>query len=763
MIRDLSGQWRFDVAGTIDVPGFWEAAGHLALDGQVQYEREVVLDEAPTVATLEFDAVADVCQVFVNGAYVGEHDVGFTPFALDVSGHLRAGVNTIVIGVYDPPLGSEPHLDSISGKQGWGNNVFPSPPSLYLTYGGIWQPCRLVVHGPLYVDDVWFREPDVTVGVVNRSGSAVHDTVVVEAFGQRRWVDVEVAPGERAEVRVTFDMSDVPRWSQASPVLHTVTAVVDGHVRSITTGVRRIERTDDDVLIDGVPYRMRSALHQGFWPRRLYAADPELIERDIELALDAGLNTLRCHLKAFEPAWLDAADRMGLFLHCDLPMGEPVRPEAFGPDTVFGRRCLLALEEQIRRDRSRPSIVAWSLMNEVGLSHPGLVTSEGYRELMAAMVRRARELDPDRVIIENDWVVAPDDLVTSDARSPHWYGRATDHFLRQLDDKIAAAEAEPGLLYVTEFGEWGLPATENGDAFWDNESDIAALVAKAGWRRSYDEFAVATQTLQGWADRIQAERLRTSPVVKGFCLTEWTDVPHELNGLVSLRREPKAASIDAFRPALADVADVLLFDRFTFACGETVDVASVRSDWSSGAPPSRSSVSLTMPSSPGRHVVDGYPVLTLSESDASDALESAKVVSEDSITSEAEARAIEEEAADGQRIVVLAQREWVPGFGRVEKMPLGWGPTPFLFTTDAVGPLPADAVLGPEVFHCFPTRYLPDVTGPVGLVLAPPFARTGAVVARTGNITVCLLRIGSGLAAGRPYERSLLEALAIPG
>lgn len=112
MIVELSGQWRFDGDGAIDVPGFWEAAGHLTRDGVATYERDVELAEAPPFATLEFDAVADLCEVSVNGTVVGSHEVGFTPFVLDVSGRLRAGTNTLTVEVDDPARGTPEHLDS---------------------------------------------------------------------------------------------------------------------------------------------------------------------------------------------------------------------------------------------------------------------------------------------------------------------------------------------------------------------------------------------------------------------------------------------------------------------------------------------------------------------------------------------------------------------------------------------------------------------------------------------------------------------------
>jgi hypothetical protein len=765
-IVDLGGRWRFNGDGRIEVPGVWEAQGHLTLDGTAVYERDVELDRAHEHATLEFDAVADLCEVYVNGAHAGAHEAGFTPFALDVSGMLHAGTNTIRVDVTDPPRGTRDYLRTPQGKQGWGSRVFPSPPSVYLTYGGIWQPCRLVVHGPAYIEDVWCdmdpSGPTVAVEVRGDGEAEIH------AFGQ-------LLRGTRA----TFEPG-AAGWPGA---VHTIRAVVPGsHERTVTTGLRRVERHGDDIFIDGRPYRMRSALHQGFWPRGLYAADEELIERDVQAALGAGLNTLRTHLKAFEPAWLDAADRAGLHLHCDLPIGEPLEEAALFEDEDFVRRCLVAAREQVRRDRSRPSIVLWTLTNELCLACPDALDSEPYRAFIDALTREVRALDPSRPIVENDWVDAPPRLVHTDIRTPHWYGRASKGFLDTIDERLHAA-APP--VYVTEFGEWGLPDAEAGRQFWDQ--DLWPAVAEAGWTGTYEAFAAGTQVVQGWSARIQAERFRTHNAMKGFCLTEWTDVPHELNGLVTLRRNPKRA-IEEFRPALADLAPIAVTDRYAYAADEPIAVRVFASNWSGSdldasdagagdarvrAPrvraggvayagelsvpagdivlrwagaESRYPVHVCPPPAPRGVRVEGSPALA-------NALARAGWVTDDP---DAVAVAFTDTAGPA---VLLEPAGSVAGLPDPVDLPQSWGPTPFVFTTAAIASLPPRAVLSHEIFHISPRRAYPGVRGPVGFFVPPPWHRWGAVVAVHDGVVACQLAITDALVAGDRFALALFSDL----
>lgn len=815
---DLSGIWRFKPGGgewtQIKVPSFWEAAGHLDLDGVATYEREIEL-EGVSWATLEFDAVADLCRVFLNDDLVGSHEVGFTPFVIDVSGLLTDGTNTIRVEVEDPAEGTPLHLNTIQGKQGWANRFFRSPPSLYLTYGGIWQPCRLVAHGPVYLSDLWCDmnpiEPTIRFTAENRSSEDLEAVVIVRAFGGAESAVLAIKAGSSSNGVVRFPGHGLARWSPETPHLYEITASAEvagevSHEQTLKTGLRTFERIDDDFLLNGKPYRMRSALHQGFWPRGLYALDEELAERDVRLAREVGFNTLRTHLKSFEPKWLNEADRAGLLLHCDLPIGEPLEDKSVSPQTDFGRRCLSAAFEQVKRDRSRPSIIMWTLMNEVGLHREDLLRSPGYIELARELGRVVGELDPARPAIENDWVESSDLLYSSDLRSPHWYGRATSGFATELNDHLRDTEGGHGPLFVTEFGEWGLPMQESGAEFWDNEKELARIVAEAGWPRDYDSFAQASQRHQGWADRLHAEQLRTAPHVLGFCLTEWTDVPHEMNGLISLRRNPKEAAIEAFRTALADVAPIAVLDRYAFAAGETVEMRLFLSNWSqedlaatkiqaslgeeffaaevppvlAGTVVSVGEVTLRVPAGVKELVLDWegactiYPVSVFEdpmpfvvEVTGSDSLAAALgsvsgaevLVATGPFNLEKTAR-LEREVESGRRVILLADQGSLPFFGETEAIPTAWGPTPFLFGDGSI----FEGFLGPEVYHCFPKAAIPFLRGPVGVVVAPPIGRWGSVVAVSsfgaGRAAACLLPLGWGLKNGRGFERHLLSELA---
>ncbi|HUQ40795.1 MAG TPA: hypothetical protein VM030_11640, partial [Acidimicrobiales bacterium] len=371
-VASLDGQWEFfpgdhPRAGldgldalTIRVPGLWEAQGHLELDGVAWYRTRFDLDDLDGEWTLCFGAVMDLAEVYLNGTLLGSHELPFTPFELPATAALVAGTNVLDVRVTDPPLGDPEHARLPHGKQGWMNHVFPSRPSLYMTYGGIWQPVILRRHGPLAVGGVFVNgDPDdlvVEVEVTNRSAARQDGVVGVRALGRVYDVEVDVPASGSAQVKVPFGAVTADRWSPQSPVVHEALVDVRAGTRSSDValarfGLRTVRVEGRDIVVNGVPYRMKSVLVQGFTADELYAeGSDDDITAEIEAALAMGFNTLRLHIKAFDPRYLDACDRLGVFVHCDLPVAEPVNHEEMGADTVLGRRCVAAITEQVRRD-----------------------------------------------------------------------------------------------------------------------------------------------------------------------------------------------------------------------------------------------------------------------------------------------------------------------------------------------------------------------------------------------------------------------------
>ncbi|MFL5962424.1 MAG: glycoside hydrolase family 2 protein [Gaiellaceae bacterium] len=583
----LDGTWEFipgddpsAPATSIEVPGLWEAAGHTALDGVVRYRRTFELAETDGRWSLVFGAVMDEAEVFLNGMRVGAHEGAFTPFAFDVSDLVRTGDNELTVRVVDYAGTDDRHRMTAHGKQGWMNDVFPSPPSLYMTYGGIWQSVTLERHGNTRIENAWINSnPDDLIVEVELQ--AVADTVAeVELALLDDRFDRKVELGE-GTTKVVFELGkvDAAHWSPSSPVLHHARLVVNenetrSHERSFRFGLRKVGLTQNGLLIDDQPITIQSALVQGFRADTLYAEGSRAaIEAEVLAAKHAGLNMLRLHIKAFDPQYLDVCDELGMLVHCDIPVAEPIAHALLGADGEVADACAQTAREHVRRDRNHPSIMMWSAMNELGVDDLDSRTTRGYEGFARRLYAAVSENDPTRPVIENDWIEPdPVHVFCSPLLTSHWYGRLSASYLRDLRAKTASFAAGDRPLFVSEFGDWGLPDLDRSDNdFWAYGEQLGGVIDESAWSGNATAFVEGTQRYQGLADRLQIEIFRSTEGVVGWCLTELTDVPQEFNGLFDLHRNPKRAAVDEIARACQPVLPVVRRTSWTIGAGEAFE------------------------------------------------------------------------------------------------------------------------------------------------------------------------------------------------
>lgn len=572
-------------ARPVTVPGLWEAQADPAMDGVAWYRRVFRCDDPAGWWTLRFGAVMDAAEVYLNGRRLGGHLGAFTPFALDPGDALAAGDNVLAVRVTDHALDDPEHPRTAHGKQGWANQAFPSPPSLYLTYGGIWQPVTLRRHGPVVVDDVFVNgDPDaltVTVELASRAAEPVTAALTVRVPGGFREESPVLEPGERRTVVLAFGRCAAPRWSPDDPVLHHADVRVSAggaasDRREVRFGLRTVGVEGGRLVLNGAPYRMRSALVQGFYAGTLYAEPGrDAIVAEVSAAKRAGLNTLRLHIKAFDPVYLDVCDELGMLVHCDIPVAEPIAHDELGFSGEVADRCAAAAAEQVRRDRNHPAIALWSAMNELGLESDGSRASEGYEGFARRLYAAVAGADPTRPVIENDWVDPdPERVFASPILTAHWYGRLSTAYLSGLAAKTAPWAASERPFLMSEFGDWGLPdLSPRADApFWWYGESLSAAIERLPWPGTVAAFVEGTQRYQGLADRLQIELFRRQDGIAGWCVTELTDVPHEFNGLWDLERRPKPAALAELAAACQDVLPIVARTSWTVAAGEPVEL-----------------------------------------------------------------------------------------------------------------------------------------------------------------------------------------------
>lgn len=486
---------------------------------------------------IQFGAVDYSATVWVNGLLAARHEGGYTPFQADVTDLLfGTGPQTIVVRAED-----DPHdLAKPRGKQDW--QVVPHS-IWYSRTTGIWQ-------------SVWLEVvPSTRIGILRWAPCMTHWDVSLHMVleGERREglrLDVRLRSGDRlladdsyavldgeSQRRIAMadpgidDSRNQLLWSPASPNLIQAElrlrdesgATID-EVRSYTA-LRSLSVQGDRIVLNGRPIPLRLVLDQGYWPETgITAPDDEALRRDVELAKRMGFNGVRKHQKIEDPRYLFWADVLGLMVWEEMPSAYRYTKKSI-------ERVLAEWVEAVDRDMSHPCIVAWVPINE-SWGVPDLPDSAAQRHYVRALYHLTKSLDPTRPVVGNDgW-----ESVATDIIGIHDYdedpGRIAARYGAEQSGPRLLAREQPGgrrlvldgdglndrPIVLTEFG--GIALADDRDATWGYSS---------------------AESSQGLAARYASllAAVRSSPVLAGFCYTQFADTYQEANGLLYADRTPK--------------------------------------------------------------------------------------------------------------------------------------------------------------------------------------------------------------------------------
>jgi hypothetical protein len=560
---NLNGPWQFrfdprdegraqgwsapEAAGfsqTITVPFGWESlrSGIHKTDyrGVAWYRRtfQVPADFPKTDRVwLRFGAVDWLADVWVNGRHAVTHEGGYTPFQADITDMLKPGEPaTLTVRAFDP---TDPNLPT--GKQvGW-----------YTPTSGIWQTVwlesRPKAHiGPFRVvtaiDPATARfevavsglpKGDSTITVRSSDPTVEPASATVTARGDE--AECCSGPVEDAPLvaKLAVPVKQPRLWTPETPHLYPVTIELktpDGQTDSLTSyfGLRTIARGRygdapfEQILLNGKPVYLRTALDQSFNPEGLYTApDDDFLKRDLIIAKASGLNGLRIHIKPDEPRRLYWADQIGLLILEDMP-------NTWRQNATARKAWEKTMRETVVRDRNHPSIITWVAFNETwGLGRPeDYKADRDTQSWVGAMVSAIRKLDPTRLVEDNS-PCNYDHVENTDLNSWHFYIDDHEAARKHIAEVVAKTRPGSGFNYC--------PGRVQGTAPLIN-SEYGGVSAGGGDRDV------------SWCFRDLTTLLRKEPMIQGYVYTELSDIEWEHNGFVNYDRSPKSFGYEEFLP-----------------------------------------------------------------------------------------------------------------------------------------------------------------------------------------------------------------------
>jgi beta-galactosidase len=345
---------------------------------------------------IDFDGVYQESEVWINGHPLGIRPNGYISFRVALTGYLHSdgSANTLAVKVDN-------------SRQ---------PNSRWYSGSGIYRDVRLVLTEPVHVEQwgTFVSTPEVdgerakvrvSTTVMNSLGEALPVEITSRIVGPggkqlaESSLEKELPAGIATSVEQMLRVDHPELWSVETPVLYSLVTEIrsNGTLTDRTTtsfGIRFFEfDASKGFSLNGVPMKLKGVCNHHDLGALGSAAYPRAIERQLELLKEMGCNAIRTSHNPPSPVLLDLCDRMG-FLVMDetFDMWRKKKTE-FDYHLHWDEWHARDLADHIRRDRNHPSVVMWSIGNEI----PEQWDPSG-EQMAIELAGIVRQLDPTRPI-----------------------------------------------------------------------------------------------------------------------------------------------------------------------------------------------------------------------------------------------------------------------------------------------------------------------------------------------------------------------------
>ena len=381
-----NAEYDFSTAPTLKVPGDWntQVPQLFNYEGVLWYERDFDAQPKPGTRTFFHVGAANYrSHVWVNQKRVCDHEGGFTPFDCEVTAVLHPGSNFVVIAVDATRL-----VDGI-----------PSVGYDWFNYGGLTRDVSLVTVPADFIDDYDVHLAHGSAWQAGNTDLTGYVHVLDAPAGTPVTLDIPEA-GVHASLKTEADgrapfnvkAGKLSLWSPETPKLYKVTLATGSGdqmdkitdeigFRDIRVDGTRILLNGKAVFLNGINVHAEAPLRGG------RANNDQDVATIFSYLKDLHANFVRlCHYPHDE-RMTRAADRDGIMVWSEIPNWQHI---SFDKPEVYAKE-LVVLDEMIRRDRNKASVILWSVSNETE-NNPTRTT------FLTNLANEARRLDSTRPI-----------------------------------------------------------------------------------------------------------------------------------------------------------------------------------------------------------------------------------------------------------------------------------------------------------------------------------------------------------------------------
>ena len=369
-IRNASG-WT-----AVDLPHDWLIwQNDLYESADAWYRRTLDIPAVPECCLLHFDGVYMDCDVLLNGETVCSHAYGYTAFTADLTGGLRTGRNEITV-----------HIRHQSPNSRWysGSGIFRDVTLAEL-------PANHIIPDSFYLTETetdagWLLDAEAET---SKTDYGLFECAVTDSDG--RILAEGKTESREGKIRLALTLPGAEAWDVEHPVLYTLHYTFGAETGERRFGLRTVEFSPDDGLIlNHRKIKLKGVcLHHDLGA--LGAAFHEkAARRQLERMKEMGANALRTSHNPPASKLLDLCDEMGILVNDEaFDMWERPKTE-YDYARFFPEHEAEDVALWIRRDRCHPSVILWSIGNEIYDMHADLRGTE----VCTMLMNQVRSHDP---------------------------------------------------------------------------------------------------------------------------------------------------------------------------------------------------------------------------------------------------------------------------------------------------------------------------------------------------------------------------------
>ncbi|WP_245987111.1 sugar-binding domain-containing protein [Maribacter vaceletii] len=408
-IENFDFAWKFhedDISGSektnyddsnwraINLPHDWSIEGNFSKDnptfsrggwlptGKVTYRKTFLVSESSKDkrTVIYFDGAYRNSEVYINGNLLGKRPFGYIAFYYDMTKYLKFGKENVITVKLD------------NSNQ---------PGARWYTGTGIYRHVKLITTNKLYIP-VWGNYIKANK-VENNQATIAVETNIVNDFDEDKFIDIQVSIFDKKGVLValqkesktitknnsiqhksSLSIENPLLWDTETPHLYVVKTDILQNGETIysetsKTGIRTLEYSNSDGFkLNGKATKLKGVcLHHDGGPLGA-AVHRRTIERQLEKLREMGCNAVRTAHNPFSEEFMNVCDEMG-FLVMNEAFDEWETPKS--PTTtqngakkkvlvhkyahVFKKWADKDLTDFVMRDRNHPSVIMWSIGNEI--------------------------------------------------------------------------------------------------------------------------------------------------------------------------------------------------------------------------------------------------------------------------------------------------------------------------------------------------------------------------------------------------------------